>query len=248
MKYRAIGIAFTVAVLGAALLFFYMKRFEDEASGGAKIPVLVVVKAIEAGGQLRDENLAERMIPQAYVETRNIRTSDRSRVVGLHVTTPLQAQQGLLWTDLALASEGNMNLVDIVQPGMRAFTLRAEGKSASLVNPGNRIDVLGTFDLPQSGQKQTSVLLQNVLVIGRGTGSQAVNNSADSGDLAISVTLQQAELLALAVEKGKLSVALRNVGDTNAVENPGLINSNALTDVEQKKQFFAPVAHGPKQF
>jgi pilus assembly protein CpaB len=53
--------------------------------------------------------------------------------------------------------------------------------------------------------------------------------------LTLSLNLQEAQLLALAVEKGRLSVALRNPDDQRVVEGIPDMSSTALTDTEVRR-------------
>ena len=145
MKGRAAGLALLVACVGVFLLWTYQKRFEEEASGGQKLAVLVTVHTLEPGSILHDEDIGVRFIPTAYVEARAIRADDRERIKNLRILTPIQAQQVLMWTDIVLPSDDKRDLSALVQPGMRAVTIHAEGKASSLVHPGDRVDVVGAL-------------------------------------------------------------------------------------------------------
>jgi pilus assembly protein CpaB len=233
VRFRAVAIASTVAFIGAALVFFYLRSFEREASGGDKIAVLYLNRAIEPGGELRDDALGERWIPRDYVQQRAIRTVDRQRIIGLRVNNPLQAQQSLNWSDLALASENVLGAADLVQPGMRAFVIHVDNKSAGLVNAGNRIDIVGTFEIP-GNNRQSVVLLQNMLVLGKGNGG-SLGGGPDPNDVALSVTLPEAEMLALASEKGHLSAALREDNNNAVLNRPPIFNGSQLLDIDPAK-------------
>jgi pilus assembly protein CpaB len=80
------------------------------------------------------------------------------------------------------------------------------------------------------------VLLQNVLVlaVGLDTGSEPVNKRSpnETRDLILTLSLNvpEAQLLALAVEKGRLSVALRNPDDVRVTEGLSDLSSSTLTD------------------
>ena len=239
MRFRAIAIASTVAFIGAALVFLYLRSFERTASGGEKIAVLYLNQAIESGGELKNESLAERFIPRDYIQERAIRSVDRPRILGLRVTMPLQAQQSLNWSDIALASESSLSAADLVQPGMRAFVIHADNKSAGLVNAGNRIDIVATFEVP-GNNRQSVVLLQNILVLGKGSGGLGGASGPDSSDIALSVTLPDAEMLALAGEKGHLSVALREDNNNAVLNRPPIFMGTQLLDIDPAKAQKAP--------
>lgn len=240
-------LAVIVTGVGGILLWFYLKRFEAEASGGPRVAVLVALRTMERGSLIRDEDIGERYIPLAYVESRAIRAQDRQRITNLRLSSPLEAQQTMMWTDIVSGSGDRQDFSMNVQPGMRAVTFKTEGRAASLVRPGDRVDVLGTFPQPNSNEhKSTVVLLQNVLVLGRNDGSGDNRPAAGSSELALSLTLQQAQILTAAADKGRLSVALRSPDDV--VLQEGLVDfSSALLVEAEKRAAAARAKQGPAQ-
>jgi len=246
--------ALIMALLGGFLLFGYLRRFEDEASGGAPVKLLVARKQIEPGTVVTEEMLAVRVVPAAYVETRAVREAEKSRVVGLRMGTPVQANQTLLWTDLAITADDKRDLSSLVQPGMRAVGVRAanDDRTFALIRPGDRVDVIATLPVEGSSARQSLVLLQNVLVLA--VGIETSNDSNKSGApaqqdliLNLSLTIPEAQLVALAQEKGRLSVALRNPDDLKTTDGVADLNSNLLTDTKIRKlvQDFRKQPTGP---
>jgi pilus assembly protein CpaB len=255
MNRRALVIALVIAVAGAALLMIYLRRFEEEASGGEPVKLLVALKPIEAGAQITDEMLATRVVPRAYVEDRAVLESERLKVVGLRVGHTVQAQQTLMWTDLAIAMEKGRNLSSLIQPGMRAVTVKTKGgedKSFALIRPGDRIDVIATMPgEKQPDQRSSIVLLQNVLVlaVGADTGGDLSEKPANAPQmdivLSLSLTVPEAQLLALATEKGVLTVALRNPDDVRVTEGMNDLTSSALSDSKRRGEVQAVRRAGP---
>ena len=92
--------------------------------------------------------------------------------------------------------------------------------------------------------RSSVVLLQRVLVlaVGMATEAQAVGGGAQSGSyssqrdmvLTLSLNLQEAQLLALATERGHLSVAVRNPDDTRIIDGIPDMSSAALFDVKAR--------------
>ena len=244
MNKLALVVALAIAAFGGALLYLYLQRFELEVSGGAPLKLLVVIKPLEPGDVLKDDMLATRLVPKAYVENRAVRESERSKVVGMRVSTPLQPQQSLMWTDLAMLSDDRRALSSLVQPGMRAVGVRAtnDDKSFALIRPGDRVDVIATLAKSESEAHRTAVvLLQNVLVlaVGLDTGAEAIvgHPTGEFRDLILSVSLNiaEAQLLQLAAEKARISVALRNPDDVRTTEGLADIESSALVNEQQRK-------------
>ena len=243
MNKTALLIALVMAVVGGLLLLVYLRRFEQEASGGAKVKLLVTIKPIEIGQVLTEDVLATREVPQAYVEDRAVRDTERPRVLGLRISTPVQAQQTLMWTDLAIATDDRRDLSSLVQPGMRALTVRTSTEgSFALIRPGDRVDVIVTTPQPND-QRASSVLLQNVLVLavgldtGAGADPAAKRGYVDRNDqITLSLRVPEAQLLSLAVEKGRVWAALRAPGDPRIAEGLTEMSSSLLTDVSHVLQ------------
>lgn len=234
MNRRALLIAFVVALVGVALLVLYTKRFERDASGGERIRLLVALKPIERGKPITEDALTVREVPQAYVEDRAVKEVEKAKVLGLKVGTNVQAQQTIMWTDLATANEERRDLSSLVQPGLRAVSIRThrDDVSSAMIKPGDYVDVIGVVqDSALSSENRTSlVLLQRVLVLAAGfetSPDQMEKKTRDMAEsvLTLSLTLGQAQLLALASEKASLSVALRNPEDPLKPEQPRLSSS-----------------------
>lgn len=247
MNTKALIIAIAAAALGLTLLLFYKKRFETEASGGEPIPVLIAQQDIPLGTALTEGMLGVRRIPQAYLEDRFIRYSDLRRVLGVRVSMGLRANQTVMWTDLATASDARRDLSSLIATGMRAITVRADVSNSfgGLLRPGDRVDVLAT--LSRTGQENDRVtipLIQNVLVLAtnRDTGGEAqrdtvngtTNTSGNPGEVSqitLSVSMEEAALLMYAADRGGgggrhlgLALVLRNPEDIAIIE--GLPETN----------------------
>ena len=250
MNRKALLFALVVSLIGTALLFVYMRRFEEERSGGEPVRVLATVRPLKGGELISDDILGVVVIPRAYVEKRAVLESEKSKVVGLRVGHTLQAQQTLLWTDLAIALEERRSLSSLVQPGKRAVTVRAKSgddKGFALIRPGDRIDVITTVKkaaTKPSEKDETSsvVLLQNILVlaVGADTGSDPTATAQGAGQrgelvLSLSLNVQESQLIALAqTTGGVLSVALRNPDDVVTLQNPVELDLSSLSDGEKR--------------
>lgn len=245
MNRRALFIAVLVGILGAFLLVLYQRRFEREASGGEKVKLLMAVKRIERGKPITEDVIAIREIPQAYVDERAIRESEKNKILGLKVGGAVKEQQLLMWTDLT-ATDERKDVSALVLPGYRAVSIRASREEASvaLVRPGDYVDVIGV--LGGSGAvndpKNAVVLLQRVLVLATGTDTSAeqaketreANPSATDNVLTLSLTLTEAQVIALASERGRLSVAIRQ--PTDQARTSGIVDLNLNQIVDEKER------------
>jgi pilus assembly protein CpaB len=240
---RALMLAALFGLVGAALLMFYLRRFEEEVSGGGRVALVTVREPIARGALVTAQMLTVTTVPRAYVEQRAVRLADRDKVIGVRAAGPLAPQDTLLWSDLALATE-DRDLSSLVQPGKRAVTVRASEAGSDpagngLLRPGDYVDVIVTMKGEMGGSGASAiVLLQRVLVLA--VGSQTEPNSFADGraerrnslerELTLSLRLEEVQLLSLARERGILSVALRAPNDAKVIENIADVPASSLYD------------------
>jgi len=227
------------------MLFLYMQAFEEEASGGPPIDVLVATRDIGLGSAVTADMLGRRSLPQSYLEDRHIPASESERIIGVRVTAGVRGGESLLWTDLATMSEQGRDLSGLVQSGQRAITIRADVSASfgGLLRPGDRVDVLLTVER-ETNEFVTVVLMQGRLVLasGRDTGAptrpgeRRSTNRGTVNQVTLSVTLVQAGALALAQEQGRLTLILRNPEDITQVENPPDTTTQDVMGVEGRQR------------
>ena len=253
--------ALLVSLLGASLLLLYLRRFETERSGGEPVRVLVLTKSLARGKPVTDEILAVREIPIAYVDDRTVKAAEREKVLGLRTMAPLRAQNVLMWNDLAVSAEEHRDLSSLVTPGFRAVYIRAmrDDQGAPLINPGDYVDVIATLprgDGRTDRDRDTSVvLLQKVLVLASG-GKLSVDEALPAptdrraappreDGLTLSLSLPQAQLIALAAQRGQFSVALRNPDDQRTMDGIPDMHDNALLAAPPSPGIVASRGTGP---
>lgn len=236
--------AVIVAVLGTVVLLLYLRRFEEEVSGGGRVAVLGLLKPVARGELITDDVLTVFEIPLAYVERRTVRQIDRQKVIGVRAASALVAQDTLLWGDLALSNE-NRDLASLIQPGKRAVTVRASESGSDpagngLVRPGDYVDVVVTLhDVGDGSSLSSVVLLQRVLVLAVGSETQVLGAGdapaahaayGSQRELTLSLKMEEVQLLSLARQRGTLSVALRGPADHKIVESIPDVALSSLYD------------------
>jgi pilus assembly protein CpaB len=243
MNRRALLIALIIGIVGVFLLLLYQRRFELEASGGEKVKLLIAVKRLERGKPITEDMIATREVPVAYVDDRSVREVDKSKILGLRVGATVREQNLLLWSDLATGSDDKKDLSALVLPGYRAVSIRAarDETSITLIRPGDYVDVIGVLGAAQGDAKTAVVLLQRVLVlaIGAETSPDELDKPKPAGMnqienlLTLSLTLSEAQILALAAERGKLAVAVRHPDDQ---QKAGVTDINFSSIIDQKER------------
>lgn len=237
MKFRPVLLGLLAGAAGVALLVIYLHRFEEEASGGRRVGLLVAVSPIQRGKPITADMLGTREVPLAYVDDRAIRAGDKDKIVGLHATTNVPVEQTISWTDVIAMTDAQRDLSSLVQPGNRAMPVRvAFEEQIPLVRPGDFVDVIGMFN----DTHEASVLLQRVLVLASGTetGNERAGDKRQAGSattLTLSVSLQEGQLLALAMQRGTITVVIRSPQDQTVAETPPDLSAATLAD-SQKRQ------------
>ncbi|WP_394821591.1 Flp pilus assembly protein CpaB [Pendulispora albinea] len=253
MKRTALFFAIISTVIGIFCLAFYQRRFEMTQSGGDKVKLLAAAKLIERGTVITDEMIVVHEVPMAYVEDRAIKEAERAKIIGMHCSNRVMEGETFMWSDLS-ASEEKRSLSAAIQPGSRAVTIRTsrEDSNAPLIRPGDYVDVVavvkdGRIESDNMPGKSSVVLIQRAQVLASGLNVSTaegldpssvayINDKAESTLLTLSLTLQEAQILALAGEKGNLSVVLRAPGDQRTLAVVPEIASNELYDPKLRAQ------------
>jgi pilus assembly protein CpaB len=231
-----------LAVIGLGLQIAYVRRFEAEASGGPRVQLLAAARTIERGTKITADLLTERSVPQAYVDDRAILASERDSILELRAVSTVAVQQTLVWTDLIATNDDRRDLSSLVQPGNRALPVRVQLEEAlALIRPGDFVDVLSV----DADARQSSVLLQRVLVLAIGGETSAEQAAAESSGyranlLTLSVSLQEAQLLSLAQSLGGLMVVVRGVSDPRVFDAPPDVDRSALHDTALRQAVQRP--------
>lgn len=144
-------------------------------------------------------------------------TDEISVLEGRITRTRIASGQPVL--PMQLAPKGSSGgLSALVPKGMRAMTLRVNETVgvAGFIRTGNRVDIVLTVEKEESDAVVTKTILQHIQVAAVG---QSYDESSESSKVVRSVTLlvtpEESEKLALAIDQGRIVLALRNDTDNN---------------------------------
>jgi Flp pilus assembly protein CpaB len=223
-------------IIGIAALFAirsYVKKMEEQAQAKLKGEKVVAASAdISAGTELTLQMLAPKEVPRQFIPPQAIQGQDDvKQIIGRKTRVVIKAGQLILWSDLVSEARGGLSTV--IPAGEGAFTLSfGKGIKSGLIQPSDHIDVIASFALPKPNQAPASVgtpawrqgsdmvnvvLLQNVTVLAVGevfAGGVRPEN-VPAGDLTLSLTLPEAQLLMFAAQHGELGAVLRREGTTD---------------------------------
>jgi len=229
VRQRRLLLILTLAIVcGGAAAYFALAYLRQNTPRliAAETPqhqVAVAARDLPLGTVLKTEDI--RMIdwrgdavPQGFLTSADL-------VIGRGLITPVRANEVLLDGKLAARGAG-AGLSITIPEGMRAVSVRVDDVIgvAGFVLPGTRVDVMLTLP-PKLDRKETvtQMILQNMPVLAAG---QIVQQDAQGKPITVSVltlmvTPEEAELLVLAANEGKIQLALRNTLDAAEVRTIG---------------------------
>lgn len=206
-----------VGVLGVRTLLQNNRdaAMRAEAPAVAATTVVVARTPLEFGTELQADLLKEIQwasteIPEgAFTKVNEVVAGERR--VALRSIAPGE----LVLKDRVSGFGGRATLSQIIQPGMRAVTLRVNDVSGAggFVLPGDRVDVLSTIQPTKNRiDTVTNILLQDVRVLAI---DQMADENQEGAVVAKAATLEvdaeEAQKIALASTIGTLSLSLRNI-------------------------------------
>jgi pilus assembly protein CpaB len=228
IQYMALAV---VAGLTATFLIHRYVSLKTHVEVKPTGQVVVAAKDVSPGtalnsGVLRLVSWPKELIPQkAAVSLREVE--------GRVVTIPLIQGEPVLISKLA--PEGTAaGLGALLEENQRAFTIRVDDVSgvAGFIHPGDRVDVL--MDLPMPGQQNehfSKTILQNVVVLTTGqTWEQKPEQPKPVvvNTVTLALVPEQAEVLNLASNQGKIRLALRNRNNAQTIATRGVATSSLI--------------------
>jgi pilus assembly protein CpaB len=216
-------ISVAVALAVGAGTWRSFSRLERQVAGGARtVPVLVMRKAVPAGQVVAPESVEERQIPAAFVEPQAVR--ERRDIAGARSRLPLEPGEQLTRSKLASA-KSRLGLSWTLPPGRRALALRlpAEGAVAGQVVPGDWVSVLAAVGrnigfAPVVDRARVLAVQDRVWEPGGPPSSPQNGLGNESILVTLMLTPEQAARVALAADRGRLTLALVSPLDAGETE------------------------------
>lgn len=237
-----------IAAVAALVYFFVLNMAKTNLEKSQNLEKVYVAKNDLAENVLVEEkDLIAVGIPSAYIQKDAYVKSRGADIKNMtNLVTKIAIAKGNQITKPALATlNPEMGISLKVQPKQRAYILPVNNQVAKMIKPGDKIDILVTFDAntKTGGKEKNSVtILQNVLVLGVGSDlgqgldnaskvrnkEEEQNNAAfsDTSALSLALDLQSAQILALCQETGEVNVVVRSRGDS---ERPSVTVTNFST-------------------
>ncbi len=220
-----LGVSLLFALVVSSIFYQLSARAGSRPRGtekGGKTGLVVAATALSVGVAVKPEDVKLVQVPRDRVP--NGAFSKVEEVAGRAVISNILQDEPVLAGRLAERGSG-FGLAPVIPAGMRAVAVKVNEVVgvAGFVLPGMRVDVLVTVRPPGDAGARTSTVLQNVPVLAAGQQIQA-----DSSGRAVNVPVvtllvspEQAELLTLAGNEGRIQLVLRNSADLALARPPG---------------------------
>ncbi len=217
----SLAVAVVCGLLASHLVVRYVRK-QEQLARASRIelqPIVIATSDIPIGTRLDAGLVAKRDWPKAGVPQGTV--SDPEAVLGRLVKGEIARGEPILDHRLfpkeLTGAPGIMSV--IVPPGRRAMAIGVNeviGVSGFIL-PKDRVDVIATRT-DQPTNKSSETILQNVEVLAVGKRlEQRGEQNIEVPTVTLAVTPEEAERLALALNEGKIHVALRSIMDTNVV-------------------------------
>lgn len=230
---RSLAFGAVAMLLAGTTLFLGQSLVETESAASASPAplvaaaisarrVLVAAKPLAAGSFITTGDLEWRAWPDAGIAPTYIVEGSRAlpSFAGSVVTANLLAGEPV--TAARLSAPGARGaLAAVTGPGKRAVSVALTPTSgvSGLIMPGDRVDVVLTYALPQPAdagsfeRRAAETILTDLRVLAvdqRLSGSAADLQDKEVRNASLEVSTKQSEILALAADLGKLSLSLRS--------------------------------------
>ncbi len=216
----AVGLGLLAVVLANAYFSGVEERTERIVQSQQMTRIAVATQPLDFGTKLTDQNVRLLAWPANAVPEGAFLTVADALKDGRVALRPMVPNEPVLAHKVS-GTDGRATLAALLPDGMRAVSIPIGATTgvSGFVLPGTLVDVLLTRRIQGDGSTsedmRSDVILENVQVLGI---NQSVNDK--SGDpmpgntATVSVTINDAQRLAIAEKIGTLSLALRKVEDT----------------------------------
>lgn len=244
-KLRILIVSGVMGLLAAILVNVYLQQ--EKAKAAASVPVqtaveeakaLQAIKDISRGQTVDKGTVTLKTVPVNFIQPGALNSVEAAagKMALVDILAGEQITSSKLSSPESFRGSAGASLSMITPPGKRAITIPMDPLMAvgGMVRPGDYVDVLANFPVPQlvdgkqTVQLATVTLFQNVLVLAVGSqlrevsqvstrtsrGSEAQAPVQQAQTITFALSPQEAELISFAQEQGKLKLVLRPPLDT----------------------------------
>jgi pilus assembly protein CpaB len=236
MAGRRYTFVFYAAVAIAAIATFGVYRVLENTKASSRIatrPLVVAAKNLAEGASIDRASLSVREWPVATVPAGAFSSPDS--LIGR--VTRVAVFEGEPLVPGRLAPSGTGPGIEVkITPGKRAMGVRINDVAgvSGLIQPNSRVDVLVNIrDALDNGKQVSKLFMENMRVLSVGTRVERdeQGQAIQASTVALEVTPDEAERLAIAVNQGSIQLVLRGYGDPDSVKTRGASSADVLSQL-----------------
>ncbi|MBM9603829.1 Flp pilus assembly protein CpaB [Desulfopila inferna] len=256
---KSARILFLIVALAAASLVSYIvyqkSSLEPATAETAKnqeiAQIAVAAGDLQRGAKITAQDL--RLVSYLKASVPRGHFADLATAVGRVIIKPIGETEPILESALAPTDFTRGGMAAFITPQKRAMAIKVDEVIgvAGFLHPGHKVDVLVSLEEPGERRSQiTKTVLENIVVLSVGTQAQESDDKKATRVTVVTleVDLEEGEKLALAVNQGRIQLALRGYSDTDhiltkGITVPSLLKSFATASIEPvnvKKMAAAP--------
>jgi pilus assembly protein CpaB len=251
-----LGIAIAIALVTTVMVYRWLQgqrmvEVDTPEVVMEGVSVAVASTDIPWGTPLADQTVRIMTYPEEGVPVGHFKNSESLK--GRVVLTNLKKNEPILESKLAPIDVKTGGVSAVMDPNKRAMAVKVNEIVGlpGFVQPGDRVDVMATFEDPRGKKKEsvgtreevTKVVLENILVLAIDTQMERANGEEKPTPvkvITLEVSLEEAEKLAMAENGGKLRLALRSplnpeVSKTKGADFKDLMSSHQIIPPPPKK-------------
>ncbi len=220
------------SLLSAAFAGLYLydagQKNEDMAE---PVKVVVATAKIGQGETITSSLLKEKFIPKQYAQPKYISDKKDFYVDGnpyFISTSQIEEGEQISSSRITPISFGT-GISNIIPDGKRAITIIFDTQEIKgIISAGNKVDLLSIFEYETKNkefEEASCIVAQDLLVLAVGTNVMGVANFDDdipvsvNTPVTLAVSVEQAQKIILAQEKGTIKLILRAVSDDTISQN-----------------------------
>jgi len=235
------GTIFLIAAVAAGLVAtFGIHRYVSVKTRVVGVPtrqVFIATADISPGTAISGQSVKAEPRPQEFIPPNSAATM--REIEGRVVKAPIYKGNPILLS--MLAPEGTAaGLSGILEDGKRALTVKVDEVAgvAGFIHPGDRVDVLVDLSLKAQSEHFSKTILHDISVLSTGQiwEQKGDNKPMVVNTVTLELTPEEAELLNLASNEGKIRLALRNRNNKTIAKTQGVTTSILIGGAAAKKE------------
>jgi pilus assembly protein CpaB len=224
---KMIIFAVVFAVIAGSFAYMYMSDLEVKYKSMAEpVKVVVATKRILQGTIIQPNMVGEKqapkeyMQPKAFQDTKDLFTGEGGTAVYISLNTIEEGEQ-ILSTKVSKTNQGT-GISNLIPEGKKALSISFNTGTSNVLMPGAKVDIFSVLEYSDGNkeiQESIFAVAQNILVLAVGnkyigvTKKDKADDDENSNNVTLAVSVEEAQKVLLASEKGNLKYVIRPSGD-----------------------------------